>query len=576
MNSELNVCKLELFLAPNPQRISLHFFWPHKIEELQELPITNDEINIESLYFWMLSHCRKIFELEELPQDIQLTIGAKFNKIPEIIQVCQKIMSILASTSNKIRGNLFLKEEFKSFEGKLFYNIEDLFALNDLYLKIKEKHSDQTHCLNMKSGWNKLKRCWEETDHYSIRQLLDMIREKKIKTIFSVNMFLPNDILKKEDTLLIPLLKHLGIEFIIIDFDTYELVNNGHTKKAVMNMKEVRRFSIYPSISKYFDQAAGANEIRYFSYGDILNPDQLIHAPDPNPEIVFLSNARSNYVLGLMPQILHFMNYVDSENPFDDQQMLFYAINHLLLHSTELEIDQKWKYYSLFADVYMGVLSLLKYEVISGIETTHKVLLFGDTAWEKLFPQYYQNRFLNEEEQKEKLQNGKSIYILFNQNYSYFENNPVFLRAINYAAPYLTFPAAATLQELSGLRHLEYSNPQEFNSKLKNIGSLCKDPEYQSSLQKIKSYLKSCHNDFVNQVENPEIKISLYDQLCNENEQIFQQKLEGYIKNNFYRISQCMDELMKKNPKEFQLNQYSYFHKSYTQNLLTHFGQKHS
>ncbi|MBF0493468.1 MAG: hypothetical protein HQM15_11915 [Deltaproteobacteria bacterium] len=484
-------------------------------------------------------------------------------------------MQILAATLNKIKELLFLKEEFKSFEGKLFYNIDSHFVLKNLYETIKEKHPDQMHYLNAKSGFNALKRCWEANQHCNTQQLIEFIREKKIKTIFSINMYFLENALGKENLLLVPLLNHLGIEFVVLDSDTYELNMDGYTLKAIQNTKGVRRFSFLPYLCKYFDQAAEAKEIRYCSCGDIYEPNQLIQAPKPNYEIYCIANSRTHHVLEKMPQVFYFMNCVDSGSPFEDQQMLFCAMNHLLLHSSHLDFEQKKKYYSLFANIYLGVLSLLKYEVIEGIESSQKILLFGDTEWAKLFPQYYQ-RYLNPEEMKERLQNGSSVYIHFNQNHSYFENNFVFLYSLNFAVPYLGFPVGSSLPELSGLRHLEYSNLQELNIKLKNIGALCKNPEYQNSFLRIKSYLKSCHNDFIDQIEDPNIKSSLYDNLCNENEQIFQQKLELYIKNNFYRITQCMDELMNKKREEFQIHQYSYFHKPYIQNLLSNFGRSAS
>ncbi|MBF0492062.1 MAG: hypothetical protein HQM15_04725 [Deltaproteobacteria bacterium] len=575
MNNEEDICKIELSLNAPRQSLNLRILWPNKMEEQQEFLIKNGEVDLNSLYLWILSHCKKIFEWEEIPHDIQFTIDHQFNKIPEILQVCQKIMNVLAATLNKIKENRFLKEEFRTFEGKLFYNIDDHAPLKDLYEKIKEKHPDQAFYLNAKSGWNKLKRCWETSEHYSSEQLIHLIREKRIKTLYSVNCHYLENILSKEKLLLCPLLKHLGLEFTTLDYDTYELLPDGFWTKALFNTPGFRRFSTMPNISKFFDQHLNHKELRYFSFSSIQNPKELIQNPQEDCEILFTAHARAPDLLSKLPQVLHYLHFVDSEKPFEDYQLLYYAICHLLLHSHKLNLEEKIKHFYFFSHLYLNTLSLLKYEVISGIQSK-KVSLHGDAAWKHLFPEYYCEKYLNKEEIKEKLEGGKALYLLMNQNYSYFENNPVFLQAINCAGPYLCFPAVTVTPELEGLRLPEYKNINELNQKLNHLSDIFGSVEYQTSLLRLKTYIHSCSENFYEQIDSKKPILNLYQSFCDEHEKLYLNSVDIYLKKNFYKVTQCMDELMNKKREEFQIHQYSYFHKPYIQNLLSNFGRNAS
>lgn len=482
----------------------------------------------------------------------------------------QHILYSVKNTQDFIKKYSYLKTQIESFDGLLFYNVDDLNTFGDLYNNIKEMNPQKTHYLNMSSGWNKKMRAWENPDLLDTETLLQTIISKKTRHIFTVNMYYLTLSLQHHKIYTLCLLKALGIEWITIDYDTYEQNRSGYFLKHFFNELSFRRFSIMPNISSHWDEVYKNSNVQYFYIGNVKLQEPKIHQLETNYQTVVASHARLDEAIQFLTPALFYLQHLPIETLFLDLQRTYYALTYFLLKESNFDIQKKGVLFSLFSKVYLHSNSILKYEIIQSLlDHQLPIKIYGDQNWKYIFPEQYQDKFLSEQEMTDLFQEKKSIYLLMNQNYSYFENNPVFLRAVNESVPYLIFTPVVRSRKLKGLEALEYRNTPELASKINNINALTMSQSYQESLGYFKEKIIASNDNFHERILSPQLHISdFFSRICKDQEEGGIQDLICYIQTHKDRLIFIYNALISNTGMHFSIQNSKFFHRPYMAKMI--------
>ncbi|QQR81161.1 MAG: hypothetical protein IPJ69_03200 [Deltaproteobacteria bacterium] len=85
-----------------------------------------------------------------------------------------------------------------------------------------------------------------------------------------------------------------------------------------------------------------------------------------------------------------------------------------------------------------------------------------------------------------------------NPNYSYLENNPMFIRMLNAGNPYLGFSSVLRTPSLEGMSALEFSSPHQLNQKLEEMPQLILNKELLASKESLAGIVNHSVDDFYN------------------------------------------------------------------------------
>lgn len=523
---------------------------------------------------WLITILKSVLYHTQFSEiDLKFTINSR-ELLSALGPTVQGFAIVIKRTQDLVRKFSQLIVENQEFDACLFYNSDNLNTFEELYQEIKLKNTN-SHYLSFFSGWDKKKRTWGKAEGLSLEEMIHFISTKRIKYIFSVNSYYLDHLLQSEHILPLPFFKALGIEWVSIDYDTYEIIPSGYLQRAAQNCLDFRRFSIWPHISSYFDKTYQCTNVRYFMIGDIKTKEEEIFGLESNPDILIASHARIGSILQNLPETLFFLENTSPEDQYLDFQKLYFALIQILTHDSKHAENDKENYFRIFSQIYINALSFLKYDVIESLND-HKIKtqIFGDEAWQFLFPQNYQNQFLNESEMESLFKTKKHLYLLLNQNFSYFENNPVFLRALNFNVPYLCFPSLIKTTDLEGLSKLEYKNRNELIEKLPHINQLIRNPSYLSSRHHLRTKVGECRNDFYSQIINPHsTQEGAFNSQWKQSQTLLDQEITTYIRDNQEKVYQTYYQLLDNRAKLFPINESRFSKYSFCNKIVDSYNQ---
>ncbi len=447
-----------------------------------------------------------------------------------------------------------------TFNGRLFYNVDDFTLFHELFQSIDSLAPGNNHYLNALSGWDKAARSWSgKSDSLNLDQLLEHLLRHKIRTLYSVNMHYLFQIMEKESFFVLPFFKALGLHWIIIDYDLYEgknglLLNQRNT----FTTPSFTRFSLWPHLFAEIDRKHGNSRVFYFVPSKECVRDVQIRPIGKNPEAIILSHARIQNVLAQLPRILSFLENTDPRQPYLDMQILYYALTHLIFSDEKTHEVTRIARFSDLTSVYFDTFSFLKYEIVQSLlEHGMRTKIYGDDAWEALFPTAYQKAYLDEAEIRELFHSDKNrFYVLMNQNYSYFENNLAVSRALQQNVPYLCFPAVAVTDDLKGMRLLEYESSDSLIEKIPRFNLLSQDVSYRKSLESLTEKNAACRGDFLNAIAratNPPDARGVFDSIYRAHASILMKELKSYFELNHERIFGVYDRFLSGSDRSFPI-----------------------
>ncbi len=540
--------------------------------------LTQHKLNIKEvpdddlITAWFL-HATKDILFNYLPfnnfdYSIQKEVFALGSSLKSILT---KVLNVIKKTNDFIIQYAALRSAFKSNHKIFIYNVDQNPFIQDLYKSMQERTKNTIEYNEMKTGWDKEKREFFEASYYPPEILLQKLLEAKIKRIISINTYYLDNILSTYEINFLAVCCHLNIEWITINNDTHELNPKGYLNQSIHHYDPFTYFCTMPNISRIWNEILNLKNITYVPVFRKKLQRKSLHTLNPDYQLFIYSHSRLEYLYHDMSNILAFYQCLDPNNIFQDFQQFYYAIRHLLLNDSQYSLVKKVNIDYCLSIIHFSFVTLVKFIIIEHLQknSRRKIVLFGDEQWEQLFPSLYQHKYLNDAEVGQMLNEKKYLQIIFNQNYSYYENNPAHLKAMLSGNPFLCFPPVVNLPQTSAFSALEYNNLPTLLTKTENINVLIQDPLLQTTCQNYIFTMNQCLDNYTDQALNLKpgrSKSNTFMNLANQADLIFKENMGTYMQNNNERITKFLDHIfshqkIKVDMQTHPLNHYEFFRK---------------
>ncbi len=485
-----------------------------------------------------------------------------------VMAAAEFVGHLLKNTNHFIQRYPDLKGCAAAHDRVLYYRLDGDERFTDLFENARRVHPDRVLLLDGKTGYDSVERKWKEASHVDADQLIRFIQENRIGRIVSTNMYYLEWFLRQQQLHFLAILRFLGVEYIIYDVDYYDQVVSGYLEKAALNCKEFRRLSIYPHMQQPWDQLFGLTNVSYALLYRSPSPSPRVPVLEEDYSILVLSHSRLDYLQALVDPLLFSMKEAREETVFHEFRLWYFALREMVIASpwpVGLKLDATVKLYN----IYLAGLALFKLEMIHAAGRIRNVRIFGDPGWARVFPEYYQQRYLNLSEKEELLRDGRHLYLLLNENYSYLECHPVIQDALHRHVAFLTFSPIVRIPGLEGLKAIEYSSASELALRLETIHADMESEGLRTSLSVLRKLWISCGEDLIGGLMGPARPIRVFQDLCGEGSADFHHQLENYITERRAWIEESFAVLFLQEKTHFTRQGSLFMSRPYLQRLLS-------
>ena len=494
---------------------------------------------------------------------------------PEIkenyLELAQMINSFIQKTNQCLASVSHLKDVAKGHDTLLFLNPDANDRAVTLYEQIKDLDPERIIYQEFSTGWNAVKRCWElAKPPWSPQELVAFIVEKKIKKIFSMNMYFLELYFNSQGIYLLALMKYLGVEYVIHDMDGQGGTTSGYVERAFFNCLSFERMGL-PYEASFWDGVYGMENDRF-----AVPPQKYDGQMDFKPlkedyAILVMSHSRIQGVKPQLKAILFLLDHLDKDRLLSEAPMFFYAMQYMILKVLHLSTFERLFFHARLGNFFLHVVNFLKYEIIHNIRTERKIEIYGDDGWAQVFPAYYQNRYLKEPEKLALHGNRGHLYLLLNQSLSYLHPPAPLPDAICRNAPFLSYDPPVETPAFKGFRHLGYLDFDELNTKLENINTIFTTPEL---LQSISAY-KEIYNTELNRLAtslipqgNTRGEKTPLEALYMEEMVAIEEKITAHLDTNEASLRGLFDVLIRGKSVQYDVTASPYYGREYVQRFM--------
>ncbi|QQR81160.1 MAG: hypothetical protein IPJ69_03195 [Deltaproteobacteria bacterium] len=332
--------------------------------------------SLSYIFPWFLNLCRPIFDLP-LALFIDVKIIGDKTISDQLLPALQAALNVIQGTRKALLQTSKFEILSQGFQANLFLNLGETLFVKRIYETIHERDPennfyDPCHFLNDLSD--------KSSSCINLDGLLETIFEKRIAHVYIHNFSLLNHYLASHQIHLPTIFEKLGIELIILDFDTYDQREGEIFLKSMLHSNSSRHYCVMPHIESYWDKKMGLKNIHYFTF-----PYKIENKPfdtlQEDYSFMITTWARLKHLFHFFQPLLLFMSYVDFSNPFLDYQILTHGLTYLIKKNTLLPLALKMRYFTLVSNLYYQANSLLKFETLQKINTKRPVYLYGEDDW---------------------------------------------------------------------------------------------------------------------------------------------------------------------------------------------------
>lgn len=531
-----------------------------------------DKINIDNmLFYWVLNTIKPVFFRMPLGDAaIHYNKAVENTGVKKLLQFCH---DLLVKTNQLITQYSTLKGAATGNDGLLLYNCDSSHFYTNFFRYFQEADKDRSFYLNMKTGFDPLKRQWGEPEFpMTLDELIQFILKNKIKRVLSPNHYMIEHYFGKKHLYLLALFHFIGVEFIVVDNDNGDVSPEGYLIKDFFNFKEFKRLSFGFMMRNWFGKLR-------FDNAQITPTaaEYSIDAPyniTDEYQVLVLSNSRAGEIPRVINPLLYVMGQLDQNNLYEEFHMWFHSLRHLILDVMELPSFERFQYgSSLFRFFYLG-LQYLKFVIVDSISRDYTVRVYGDEGWGKVLPEQYQNKWLNKDQIKAEIATNRNILLPFNFTHAWPTTPGPLLTAISYNIPFLSMPAMVHSKEFEGFKKIEYRNADDINAAIKNIKAIFQDPELINSIRfykKIVSDNLTTLSDQLLHLEKDQAPFEdEYIRQFHINYQMVEDKVKAYVETHDEFLRDTFRVVIQQKPltKSVNLSDFTLFHKGYTQRIL--------
>lgn len=543
-----------------------------KYDGIVNYDITND-VN-SYIYWWLLFKLKPVFFGMPFSK-IDFTISQDVNQ--GYLNIVNQVNTIIQQTNAGIAQLSQFKNATESNDRILFLNADNNYRAFALYEQMKIIDEDKILYHGFSTGWNTVERQWERIEPpWTLQELISFIIENKIKKIFSINMYFLEQYFTHFGVYLLPIFEYIGVEYIVYDIDSHNFTTSGYITRAFFNYNGFDR--IAPSYQDfYFNKVFGMHNSRFCIQSQKYDSKTDFKPLNDNYGILIMSHSRLAGIKPSLAAICYILDKCKENTLFSDCRLIYFSLQYMIFNLMQLSTYERLLFNSKLGNLFVHALNFLKYEVIYKLNTNREIRIYGDEGWGIVFPEYYQNAYINEKEKKKLYKEKNFLYLMFNASLSYLAPGAPVPDAIANNAPFLNFePLIQTpqTQKLAGLRKCGYENFSELNHKIENINKIFKDKRL---LDSVNEYKRIFNNEFGNMagsiIRNQTNKQSLdhrshfnemYLDLIDESKEVFAK----FIDVNEVAVRQLFDTLILGAPTTFDFSSSKYYTRPYVQNIL--------
>ncbi len=566
---------VEITLEVSQDRLSLNFHNDGKLAAQNSITLAEiNTVDEQYIVYWFLYSAKGFFSQMPLAEIPQIKAACSTEVWTKIGNAANAFGNIIMNTNRFLNENIHLKNKATTHKKVLFYNEDD----NERFLSFFRRCSkmDPEHLLygNMETGWDDNARRFDPGKASCItpQDLIKFIVEENIRKIVAVNFYYVDQVMTVYRINIVPVLLFMGVEFVMMDGDSYIEQFAGYLMKASSSYGVSPRFSVFPYLDKFYDEKYNLKNIYYFPYPHDYEDVESSFEIEDDYSVVVLSNARFPGVLQFIYPILYLFDFLDEERIFAELELWWLSLRWMIFHDMGFtEVEQRDYESRLIRFFYSGCISFLKYEIIDSIRTDRKVLIYGDPPWEQLFPEYYQKKYLNRQEKDKMFSEKRYLHLLMNFGYSYPEAHPTVNDALMRNVPFICHPHLVKTPPYSGFRHIEYNNAAELNSHIGDIGKSLNNAEFKASVRNYKELMKTSQ---IEMAENILFDKALpadggvYMRQCEENNGMLDEMIQEHIKEKGPFLKATFDTIFFKKNIQFDHTRTKFFGKGYVQKIL--------
>ena len=239
-------------------------------------------------------------------------------------------LSIIKHTNQAIEEFQIPEEKTNASNNVLIYNVNQNERFTGLYQHFRKKAPEHVIYKNMDNGWDALNRQWSgKVDFLSPSELLELTQQENIKKIISINMHYLSSVLSKYHVYLPALLQYAGIEYVIIDLDTFELSVDGYMQKAFFSNERFVHFSVFPNLQKYWDDKYAIKNVHYIANPQEYGKEAEFQQLHEDYKVIILSHSRLKDLISSIPSFL---------------QLWYYSLRHLMLEAWQIPEHKRVQY----------------------------------------------------------------------------------------------------------------------------------------------------------------------------------------------------------------------------------------
>ncbi len=528
------------------------------------------EQSMMNYFCWMLNILKPLFfRMPVADITVEFTQECK-DKINNMIVFAY---NLLKNTNDTLKCFSDRKNMAASHENVLFFNVGENINFRKIYQNCMNMGSSRLRYLDFDPGFNPVERRWEKTPPpMSVEEFVQYIKENRIRKIVSINHYLLEKY-QDQGIYILAVFKYLGLEYIIIDLDNYDLTPQGYLYKCFYNVEEFDRFS-YTEFHVFWDRYYGLSNVSRIIFPHEDKKPFAFQELDDDYHIVVMSNSRINDVIPMLNPIVFILDQFKEGSFFEELCLWYYSMRYLILSCMDLNEYEKLNFNALLLRFAYNASQLIKYSVIDGIKTDRKIELYGDSGWQNLFPEYYQT-YLDRKGIDEVLTKGLSLNLLMNWQVTWVETSAVIFEALNYRVPFINHPALVKTEKLKGLSRIEYHSSEDLNLKLQDI-----KPHLNSDLiESINNFNFICNGnmDFIVSRLHPASKKNKgYETIIKElddHDRLLQERINGYVSTHYDFLRFTFKSLFME-PAPFDIRKSPYFSKPFMQRLIHYADNK--
>jgi len=478
---------------------------------------------------WILSKCTKFFDL--MPFEFEFSCAEEV--YPYVENALNYCSNVLVKTNDAIKASEPNHNIAGDNEHVLYVNVSEDLRYKSFYNVLKDNKKVDVHYLNMDLGFNRKTRQWEKErpEPISIPDLQKFIIDNNIKKIVSVNEYFLNYYMMAYNIHLATLLSYMGVEFIVIDNDPYDLNAEGFYRKVIQHNDKRNHFCNLKCLNYDLDEFYELKNITYNAIPQDYRKKK-IKKFKKDYNVIVLTNSRLSNVEQFQGTINNMLGIMPPETIFEDLVNWYMAMRAVILSDERFSETNRFHMNSSLHGFFYTFANWLKYKIIENVKTDKPFHVYGDEGFKKICPDLYRGSLDNNEINE--LFKGDNLYLLMNFSYTYLDaSGPVYDMARR-GAPWINVTTPIKSEYLKDLSLLEYNNDMdELNYKINNAEEVYSDGKLITALDNYRLTLKSSVDEMKSIiVDSKPKKETLFQKEMKIHEDLISVSVSNYLDNN--------------------------------------------